>query len=256
MITRRTNLLSILLLSYAGLTLLGCAPPRQTDYEAFLKSPRPVIAGKPYVIDPPDSIAIGCPAVPEINNLKPTLRPDGYITLPLIGEHFAAGKTPMQLANELEEKLLKFYKDASVTIIVHTFASKSYYLAGETAAGPKSYTGKDTILKAVLSGGLPASSWPKHVLVIRPNENAEFVKRMTVNMDRMIKYGDLKYNIILEEGDIIYIPINPIAAFGRTVQNLLSPVSPALRAATTPGRIANTNLESGRNTNNNNNFNN
>ncbi len=227
----------------AGLSVsfVGCAPQVMKDYDAFVKRPSPIIAGKPYVIDAPDRIQIVCPAAPEINHYSPVLRPDGYITVPLIGEHFAAGKTPTQLASELQEKILKYYDDVSVQVTVSNFASKNYYMAGETSAGPKPFTGRDTVLKAVLSAGLPDSSWPKHVLVIRPNENIQYVKRMTVDMDRMIKYGDLKYNIILEEGDIIYIPTHPLALFGKTIQNMLSPVNPALRAATTPGRITGTN---------------
>jgi hypothetical protein len=53
----------------------------------------------------------------------------------------------------------------------------------------------------------------------------------------MIKKGDLKYNAVLEEGDIIFMPINPLAAVGRTIQNLLSPVQPVITATQTPARV-------------------
>ena len=54
----------------------------------------------------------------------------------------------------------------------------------------------------------------------------------------MVETGDLKYNAVLEEGDIIWMPTNPFAWFGRIVQNILAPVQPAIQAYSTPYRIA------------------
>lgn len=226
----------VLAITAAGLST-GCAT-KYTDYDAFMKSPRPIVGGKPYIIEPPDAIRIIAPNAPEVDNATPSIRPDGYITMYLLGDIFVAGKTPTQLAAEVEEKMLKYYQDVTVQVEVTQFNSKKYYVAGETNAGPKPYTGTDTVLDAVLSAGVPATAWPEKLVVLRPNEQGELVRRMSIDFNDMIQRGDLKYNAVLEEGDIIYLPINPLAAVGRIVSNLLMPVDPAIRAVSTPARAS------------------
>lgn len=227
--------LALLTLSFST----GCVP-KYTDYDAFMRVPKPIVGGKPYVIEPPDSILIIAPEAIEIDNENQGLRPDGYITLHLLGDVFAAGKTPVQLAAEIEERILRYYQDVTVQVRVTSFNSKRYYMAGETSQGPRPYTGTDTVLDAVLSAGLPRSSWPEKVVVLRPNENADLIRRMSVNMKEMTEKGYLRYNAVLEEGDIVFVPINPLAAVGVFVQNLLSPVDPAIRAVASPGRTFST----------------
>lgn len=218
------------------LAAAGCSPPHYTDHAAFIKKPRPIVGGKPYVIEPPDTIRIIAPNAPEVNNAQVTLRPDGVVTIYLLGDVFAAGKTPTQLASEIEEKILKYYVDATVQVEVVGFNSKFYYMAGETAMGPKPYTGKDTVLDAVLRAGIPRSAWPEKLVVLRPNEEEQLIKRMSLNFRDMIEKGDLRYNAVLEEGDIVFMPINPLAAIGVAVQNLLAPVQPIITGISTPAR--------------------
>ena len=227
-----------LLLTLITVAFVGCAPVKYTDYESFIKRPTPIVGGKPYVIEPPDTVRISAPSAPEIHNIGTTVRPDGFITLNLLGDVFAAGKTPVQLAAEIEEKILKFYQDVNVQVEVTGFNSKFYYMAGETAAGPRPYTGKDTIFDAVLRSGLARTSWPEKIVVLRPNEQGDLIRRMSINAKDMIEKGDMKYNAVLEEGDIIFIPINPLASVGVAVQNLLSPVQPLITAASTPARVS------------------
>lgn len=223
----------------AGLLgMTGCGATNYRDYNAFMKRPKPIVGGKPYVIEPPDSIRISAPNAPEIDGRGGTIRPDGYVTMPLLGDVFVAGKTPTQLASEIQLKTLKYYEDVNVQVEVTGFNSKVYYMAGETSIGPKPYNGKDTVLDAVLRSGLPRTSWPEYCVVIRPNEDGELIRRMTLNLKDMYERGDLRYNAVLEEGDIVYLPINPLAAVGVIVQNLLSPVNPVLNAASTPARFS------------------
>jgi len=234
-----TGLCLALLMAIAS-TMIGCGPPKYTDYDAFVKTPRPIVGGKPYVIEPPDSIRIIAPNAPEIDGIGQRLRPDGYVTLYLLGDIFAAGKTPTQLASEIEERILKFYQDVDVQIQVTGFNSKRYYVAGETSAGIRQFNGTDTVLDAALGSGIPRTSWPEKAVLIRPNEQGDLIRRMSVNLAKMVETGDLKYNVVLEEGDILFIPVNPLAAIGYTFQNLLFPVSPAISAVGTPYRLSQT----------------
>lgn len=226
----------VLLLVFSLVGASGCAT-NYKDFEAFVKRPTPAAGGKPYVIEPPDTILIVSPETPEIDQQALTLRPDGYVTVALLGDIQAAGKTPTQLASEIQEMVLRYYQDANVQVQVANFASKRYYMAGETSAGPKPYTGKDFVLDAVLGAGVPRTAWPEKLVVIRPNEKGELIRRMTIDFNHMIQTGDLQHNALLEEGDILFMPINPLAAVGVAVQNLLSPVSPVIQTMQTPARV-------------------
>lgn len=225
-----------------GLWMTGCsAPPPGVDFDVFLDPDRPraIVAGKPYVIEPPDTIQILAPeATEDLNNVTATLRPDGYITLPLIGEIMAAGKTPTQLAAEIEEAALRYYERVTIQVKMLTFASKRYYMAGETSAGPKQYTGRDTVLDAALGAGIPRSAWPERAVLIRPSEQPDLIARMSINLRDLYEMGDHRYNVVLEEGDILFIPTNPVAQIGIFVQNLISPVDPVIRAVSTPARAS------------------
>lgn len=235
-----------------ALSLVGCGPPKYTDYDDFIKTPRPIVAGKPYVLEPPDAVRVIAPSAPEINDQVLALRSDGFVTLHLVGDIFAAGKTPTQLGAEIEEKILKYYQDVTVQIQLVGANSKFYYMAGEIQ-GPRSYTGRDNVLHAVMSNGIPSSAWPEKALLLRPNERSELIRRMSIDMREMVETGDLKYNAVLEEGDIIWMPTNPFAWFGRIVQNLIAPVQPAIQAYTTPYRVLDPQTYEYNSNNNNNN---
>lgn len=218
--------------------MLGSCAPHYIDRDAFIVTPRQTHAQKPYVIEPPDVVTIVAPNVPEIDGISQRLRPDGQITLHLLGDQVAAGKTPVTLAMEIEEKIAEFYEDVKIQIRVTGFNSKFYFMAGQTSAGPYPYTGKDTVFSAVMRAGLPTSSWPEKAAVFRPNEDPELVRRMSVDLKSMIETGNFQHNAVLEEGDIVFVPINPLAAVGVAIGNLLMPVQPAISVATTPARIS------------------
>lgn len=220
--------------------LTGCTT--YNDVEAFIpEDPRPRFSTTAYVIEPPDSIRIIAPSVPELHNTSHRLRPDGMITLQLVDEVLAAGKRPRDLARELmgEDMIGKYYEGAKIQIEVTNFASKTYYVAGETSGSrPWPYTGNTTVLDAALNAGIPFTAWPEWAVLIRPSEDPELVRRMTVDLKDMWEKGDLSRNAVLEEGDILFVPINPLAAVGRVIQNLLMPVDPLIRAVSTPARAS------------------
>jgi len=218
-----------------GLAQVGCVPT-YTDYEVFMKQPRPIVGAKPYIIEPPDSVSIQAPAAPEINGFNASVRPDGYITVPLLGDVFAAGKTPRQLGAEIEEQILRYYQEVDVQVSVTGFNSKFIYLGGELRGGRQPYTGNDTVLD-IVAGSVPRTGWPSKLVILRPSEEEELIRRMTINFNDMIQKGELKYNAVLEEGDIVYLPINPLSFLGSVVAQFLQPIQPAIQAVSTPQRV-------------------
>ena len=205
----------------------ACAPT-YTDYNAFIQFPQPPVAATEYRMAPPDTITIRSKRVREINGHTEQIRPDGRITLPLLGSIYIAGMTPEEASAELEAIAREYYSDADVSLRVTGYASKKIFVFGEVARpGPYPFTGENTVLNT-LSKALPNRlADASKVQVLRPNQDGKLIKRMTVDLNRMVEGGDLTMNAVLEENDILYVPPTPLAEVGLALQHLLLPIQPA-----------------------------
>jgi hypothetical protein len=83
---------------------------------------------------------------------------------------------------------------------------------------------------------------PSRIAVLRPNKDGELIRRMTINLDDMVKRGDTSLDALLEEGDIIWIPPNPLAKVGLALQQLLLPIQPAASTVSGTDTVLNTDL--------------
>jgi len=217
----------------------GCTPT-YTDYSAFIQEPRPKSTSVEYRLAPPDSVKVMSKRVREINGTVQPLRPDGMITLSLIGEVYAAGLTPRELARVLEEKARVYYEDAEVTVQVARFASKKIFVFGEVAgAGPYTYYGANTVLRTLAEAEPTRIADTSRIQVLRPNADGSLVRKMTVDMNKMVKSGDTTLNAVLEEGDIIYVPPTPFASVGLAFQQILLPFQPMAATIRGPNDIDN-----------------
>ena len=79
---------------------------------------------------------------------------------------------------------------------------------------------------------------PARIQVMRPNKQGELVRRMTIDLNKMVQEGDTRLDAVLEEGDIIFVPPNPLAAVGLGLQQLLLPIQPAANTVKGPADIA------------------
>jgi protein involved in polysaccharide export with SLBB domain len=229
---RTPRLLKTALLG-AFLTILP-ACEKGTDYSAFVKDPRPIVTSTEYLIAPPDTITISSKRVREINGHTEQIRPDGKITLPLLGSVFVTGKTVEAASAELEGMAREFYADADVSLRVVGYASKKIYVFGEVGSpGPYPYTGTNTVLGTLAIAQPTRLAAPSRIDILRPNKDGTLRKKMTIDLDRMVKKGDNSLDAVLEEGDIVYVPPNILATAGLALQQLLLPIQPA--AATVKG---------------------
>jgi polysaccharide export outer membrane protein len=233
-ITEDLKALLLLLVAAAVIFMAtGCAP-KYHDYSAFIETPRPLVTATEYRVAPPDALTIYSKRVREIHNNTQTIRPDGRIVLPLLGEMFVAGKTCEEISVEMTALAATYYADADVTVRVSTFASKKIFVFGEVGrAGPYPYDGTNRILTTLSQAQPTRLADPSRVAILRPNENGDLIRRMTVNLDEMVKRGDTALDAVLEEGDIIWVPPNPLARVGLALQQVLLPLQPA--AATLRG---------------------
>jgi len=161
-----------------------------------------------YVIGPGDALQISVWRSPELSTTVP-VRPDGRISTPLVEDIVAAGRTPAELARDIETRLKKYVSDPIVTVIVSSFVgpySQQIRIVGE-AVTPKAipYSAHMTLLDAMIAvGGLtPYASGNRAKLVrnVSGHQESEIVR-----LTDLLKDGDMSANTDLQPGDIIIIP--------------------------------------------------
>lgn len=209
-----------------------------TDYSAFISEPRPLVTLREYRMAPPDRIVIESERIREIDGHQEQIAPDGRITVPLIGSVFVAGRTTEEVAAELETRAKEFYEDADVTMRIAGYYSKKIYVFGEVAgAGPYAYDGANTVLETLARAQPSRLADPSRINILRPNKDGELIRRMTIDLDKMVKEGDIALDAVLEEGDIIYVPPNGLATIGLAFQQLLLPFQPITQTIQGPTDI-------------------
>ena len=233
MSNRQMRIQPILVLIPAFLMLPGCNfSSNPADIAAFHKPQDVIVTTNEYLMLPPDEITIYCTRVPEIDGQTQRIRPDGYISFEALGEIYVAGRTPAQVADELELRVAGLYTlpgDEPIDVRIAAFRSKSFYVLGQVLApGRKVYTGRESVLSAVADAIPNAMAWNARIQVIRPSGVEEVpAKIFEVNYNRMRKRGDLKLNVLLQEDDIIYVPPTPFAAVALAIEQVMRPIARA-----------------------------
>jgi len=226
-------------LALCGLSALasGCAGKRG-DVLHFLREHEHEVSAIEYRVGIPDTVSITAPRILEIDGEEQRVRPDGKINLRLLGEVKVVGMTAKEISAKLEVLLSRYYLEPKVAVRVTGYFSKKYYVYGlVSAAGPRPYTGRDTLLDAVILAGTSYLSWTSNVKVIRPAHGDVPVRTIVVDVDEMVKSGDWSKNVLLEPDDTVYIPPTPFAWFGLKVREVLFPLNPAVQVYTAPAQI-------------------
>jgi len=227
----RASLL-IVVLSIFALCLGGCFSSSPADIEAFLRPSKTVVSAESYILQPPDEIELYCSKVPEVHQQRQRIRPDGKVAFEALGEIEAAGKTPKELADALKEKIMFLYAltgDNPVDVRVVAYQTSVYYVLGQVyLPGAKLYTGRDTVLTALADAQPNPMAWLGRVQVIRPSVDKKVKPKIfEVNFDRMAAHGDTSKNVLLQEGDIIYVPPTILAAIALKVEEFVRPIGRA-----------------------------
>jgi polysaccharide export outer membrane protein len=160
-----------------------------------------------YIIGAGDSINIVVWRNPEISTTVP-VRPDGKIATTLVDELPAQGKTPTQLARDIEQVLSKYVRDPIVTVLVGGFVgpySEQIRIIGE-AARPQAlpYKQQMTVLDVMIAvGGLTDFAAGNRATILRTREGN---KPYSVRLSDLIRRGDFTANVDMQPGDILIIP--------------------------------------------------
>jgi polysaccharide export outer membrane protein len=166
-------------------------------------------SGTQYVIGAGDQLGISVYRAPELSVPTIPVRPDGRISMPLIPDIVAAGKTPTQLGKELEERLKEYVKDPIVTVMVSGFVgpfSRQVRVIGaatEPMALP--YRNNMTVLDVMIATkGLTKFAAGNRAVIVRDvGGRKESIK---VRLNDLLKDGDIDQNVRMMPGDTLIIP--------------------------------------------------
>jgi len=206
----------------SGVVLIGAAgsgqglptavnPPPQAPSSTKVESPKvPATASdagaaavdpKTYVIGPEDILSILVWREPDFS--KPVaVRPDGKITMPLVGDLQAEGLTPERLSAQLKDALSAYINAPEVSVSVNQINSKKFFIAGQVnRPGQYPLVVSMTVFEALnAAGGFRDFANTKKIVVIRGNERIKF------NYEEIRKGKNLSQNIELKNGDTISVP--------------------------------------------------
>ncbi len=185
-------------------------------FSACATSPAPKPAGSStapadaagYLIGPGDNLQVFVWRNQEISVTVP-VRPDGKISTPLVEDMVAVGKTPTQLARDIEQILGKYIRTPVVTVIVTGFIGtfgEQIRVVGQ-AANPKalSYRERITLLDVMIEvGGLGQFAAGNRAKIVRRWGGQQTV--IPVRLDDLVKRGDVSANVGMRPGDILVIP--------------------------------------------------
>ena len=243
----RLKTLFLLVICTFSVILTGCYSGRPEDVKAFLRPDQADVTADTYILHPPDIVTIKSSKIPELargtsgssQGLSQTIRPDGKISVESVGEIMVAGKTPRQVADIIAKKMQELYKltsDYPVDVQV-TNRSKYYYILGQVQRpGAQIFTGRETTLSAIAKAIPNVRAWEQVIQVIRPSLSLEEgPKIFPLNFERMIEHGDMSGNVLLAEGDVIYVPPTILGSIGLTLEEALGPLFQTAGAANTLG---------------------
>ena len=165
-----------------------------------------VVRPDSYIIGAEDVLSIYVWKEPDMSKTVP-VRPDGMISLPLVGEIKAAGYTPVQLQDVLSESMKKLISDPQVTVVVEKVSSLSFNIVGEVLRpGYFPLTRRMTVLDAIaMAGGFKDFAKTKKVYVLRTSANGT-QERLLFNYKDVIKGKNPQQNIELLPRDTIVVP--------------------------------------------------
>jgi len=186
------------------LILSGCA----TKYPPLEGGPAPAQVTPDYIIGAGDTIDIFVWRNPELSS-GVTVRPDGKITTPLVEDVPASGKTPTQLARDMEKELSVYVKNPVVTVMVGGFVGpydEQIRVVGQ-AANPQALPYRDqmTLLDLIIAvGGLTDFAAGNNSIIVRVIDGEW--QQFGVRIDDLINGADISANTHVLPGDILIIP--------------------------------------------------
>ncbi|HUV39839.1 MAG TPA: polysaccharide biosynthesis/export family protein [Planctomycetota bacterium] len=200
-------------------TVSGCANDQQVFNNLIEEKQKPVIKSPDYVVGATDVLLVEVRGQPDLQKAV-VIRPDGKVTLRLLGDVYVSGKTPQEIDEDITRLYNEYIVGADVTVSVVGLNSQSIYVMGQVPReGPQPYTGELTILEAISrAGGTNFRAEPKAIQVARDG------KVWKVNLDDIVIKAKRGQNMYLQPDDIVFVPLNGFARVGFAMDNMFFPL--------------------------------
>lgn len=167
-----------------------------------------------YVIGAEDVLDITVWRNPDLSR-QVQVRPDGRISMPIIRDVVAVGKTPTQLAEEMTNKLKEYVQNPVVAVTLKEVNSSNVFLLGEVAhPGKYPLKSKMTLLQGItIAGGFKETAARNQIVIFRFIESAPGTKRFTASYDDIVLRGGISDNFELKPGDTLVVPSESMVVF-------------------------------------------
>jgi len=161
--------------------------------------------GVRYLVQPGDVLQVFVWKEPDLSR-DVMVRLDGKITMPLVGDLIAAGRTPEELGQQITEKLGRYVNAPQVTLGVAQPNSVRFFIVGEVLhPGAFPLTAKTTVVQALAqAGGFKEFAKPDRILIVRGQPGSQ--KFVPVNYRKLESGSDMSQNVVLLPGDTIVVP--------------------------------------------------
>lgn len=178
-------------------------------------------AGRPYHIGPPDRLIITILPAPEIMR-QVVVRPDGMISIDLVGDIPVAGRTAEEVGRDIEQRIGRFKRDARVTVALAQTLSTTITVLGEVGRPSTFALPRETRLVEAIGqvGGPRPYAAKDSIRIIRfvDGQTKVYIADLSA-----IEEGDLSTNYLLQGGDVIVVPPTTGAKIGRAIQSFFFP---------------------------------
>lgn len=251
MLFMRARLLVVLLVAALVACVQGCGAPR-SDVAAPDAAPSSMSTGSPVVgADAPKAVAgdTGADAprtvagayrlrigdeikvsflIDATLDFSTPVTPGGTISVPLVGELMAAGRTTGELAGALEETMGEYLLDPTVRIVILGVAKQPIFVIGEVKSpGRIEAMGEMTVTRAVAAaGGILSSGRASSVMIVR-TAGAQEPVAFRVDVTKVLSGRDFSDDIVLAPNDVVYVPKSVIGKVNEFVDLFFDNIAPA-----------------------------
>ena len=184
----------------------GIAPKSSDTKQAESRAEkRALIVTDDYIIGPEDVLEISVWRNPDLSR-EVMVRPDGRVSLPLIGDVKAVGRTTSELRDDITERLKSYKENPTVAIVVKAVNSYYFYVQGAVGqVGKLPLLSRTTLIQAIsVAGGLAPDAARSRITIFRLGMDGEAPQKFVVSYDDIILRG--AENVELKPGDTIVVP--------------------------------------------------
>lgn len=212
-------LAALLLLTTSPAARAGERPEVQDVARARMPSP------EDFQLGPGDRVAVRVWRQDDLT-MDLTIAPDGTISFPLVGRLEVAGLNHAQLTERLTAAISTYYADPQVTVNILEVQNQKVFVVGEvTNPAVLELTHPMTVMEAItLAGGINSYARTRNVLLVRGG--GEEPQLYTVDVHAILAEGRMDQNVVLQRGDVLFVPTRTItnaARFFRDVQTVIAP---------------------------------